>query len=216
MQLEELVNGIIHIHYDTQEGLTRAFLRPQECFESPEFRGKVFTLDEFKKWYIANSPKGKSTGEFTYFTDWNGFNVPGDIIERLFNGEFDPTSEDEEALLNVLEPYRGRKFYVLGTHAEKKTTSLRHEIAHGLFYTNKDYRREVLAVVDEYVDQEDVIRLHNFFRDSAGYHESVFEDEVHAHVLASQAKLEKNSIDFAPYQKAHEELNRIFDRYYSP
>ena len=91
-----------HIHllsFDTQHDLTSTFLRFQEHYESPRFKGEVFTLDEFQDWYIKNSPNGIETGKFTYHTDWNGFNIPSHILKPFYEGKFDPLSFDEQAIL---------------------------------------------------------------------------------------------------------------------
>ena len=63
---------IIHLKFKRKKDLTQTMLRFQEHFESPKFRNKFFSLEEFKAWYITTTPNNK----FTYYSDWSGFNFP--------------------------------------------------------------------------------------------------------------------------------------------
>ena len=95
MKLEELIENIYHVSFPTRKEAASTFLRFQEHYESPQFRGKIFSLDEFKEWYTANSEKGKAKGKFTYYDDWGGFNIPSYILEPFYKGLFNPLSEKE-------------------------------------------------------------------------------------------------------------------------
>lgn len=68
-KLTEILKDVFHLNYLTQEQLASTFLRFQEHYESPEFRGKIFTLDEYKEWYMTNSPNSIKKGIFTYYED---------------------------------------------------------------------------------------------------------------------------------------------------
>ncbi len=212
MELKEIAKNIFHIKFSTQEELTSTFLRFQEFFESPEFRGKVFTLEEYKKWYVDNSPEGKRTGEFTYYTDWNGFNIPSTVLEPFYNGDFDPLSEREKEFLALFRERKGERFYIIGTHGKNEKQLLKHEIAHGLFYTNPEYKKEVLEILKK-ISSEKREEINMFFQKSGGYHSEVWDDETHAYGLCSLEKLEKNKIDISDLLGIREELNLIFERY---
>ena len=43
--------GIYLLEFDTQYALTSTLLRFEESYESPEYKGNIFTLSEFKRWY---------------------------------------------------------------------------------------------------------------------------------------------------------------------
>lgn len=216
MKLREIARDIFNISFPTQEELSRTFIRFQEHFESPEFRGRIFTLEEFKKWYIQNSEKGRETGEFTYYSDWNGFNIPSSILEPFYNGDFDPLSEREIALLNLFKGKK-EKYYIIGTHIESKhgKDSLKHEIAHGLFFTNSDYRREVLEALQE-IETGIKNPIYEFFRNSGGYHPDVWEDELHAYILFGLDKLEnKYQVNVSSLREFEKMFKEIFQRYFS-
>jgi len=89
--------NIFLLDFETQEELTSTFLRFQEFYESPEFQGKIFTLQEYKAWYT------KLKGKFSYYTDWGGFNIPSRILESFYKGKFDPLSEAEKQFLDMFK-----------------------------------------------------------------------------------------------------------------
>jgi hypothetical protein len=51
-------------------------------------------------------------GNFTYYQDWAGFNVPSTALQPFYEGRFDPLSEKEKALLRLFNGLRER-FYVI-------------------------------------------------------------------------------------------------------
>lgn len=215
MNLEELTEDIFHVKFKTNNQLAKTFLRFQEHFESPKFRGKIFTLEEFKKWYIPNSPKGKKTGKFTYYEDWRGFNIPSHILEPFYQGKFDPLSYREKQLLNLFKDRRNKRFYIIGTSEDTKNYSLKHEIAHGLFYTNPEYKRDVLKILDE-IDTKSRDEINKYLSKSGGYHPDYWVDETHTYIKDEMKILEKNGIDVNPLLHINKKLNVLFDKYFKP
>ncbi|MEK6816832.1 MAG: ABC transporter ATP-binding protein, partial [Nanoarchaeota archaeon] len=189
------------------------FLRFQEHYESPKFRNKFFSLKEFKQWYTANSPEGKRTGKFTYYSDWAGFNIPSYVMRPFYEGRFDPMSRKEKTLLNAFEKMRKREFYVIGTYGDVELDTLGHEIAHGLFYANSLYRKEVLGVVGGLPKQARK-SMADYLSVSGCYHESVFDDETHAYILSNPEMLDAANVDEGIISRANTELKSIFRKYY--
>ena len=181
MAIEKLriTDKIFLLVFDDQLEITSTFLRFQEHYESPEFRGKIFTLDEFKKWYSSIK------GSFTYYTDWNGFNIPSYVFEPFIKGKFDPLSSKEKELLDSFCEEKG-KFYVIGVHKGTKNVSrlLKHEVAHGLFYTDPEYNQAVVKLLAGF----DLTEVKKELASMGGYHDEVLEDESHAYALASKLK----------------------------
>jgi hypothetical protein len=151
IELSEVAPKVYLLTFDTQKDVTSTFLRFQEHYESPEFAGKVFTLDEYKEWYVKNSPNGIKTGEFTYYSDWSGFNIPSTILQPFYEGKFHPLSEAEQRILDLFRD-KEHPFYIIGVHKESKSFEklLRHETAHGLFFTNPEYKKEALDIITKY------------------------------------------------------------------
>lgn len=204
IELKKITNKLFLLIFATQHDITSTFLRFQEFYESPKFRGELFTLGEFKQWYKENSQKGKKTGEFTYYSDWNGFNIPSSILKPFYNGRFNPLSEKEKKLLDFFKRKKSR-FYIIGVHRGTKEVKnlLIHELAHGLFYIDKNYKKEVLYVLN-------IFNLDSLRKELAlkGYHEKVLEDECHAYALSPSKKM-KIQIP----KKLKEKLTDIFKKY---
>ena len=214
LKCKELTKNIYHIIFPSRRELAKTFLRFQEHFESPAFRKKIFTLNEFKKWYISHSPGGKKTEKFTYYEDWNGFNIPSKILNPFYQGKFNPLSNEEKSLLKLFENKKKKKFYIIATYKNSGKYLLQHEIAHGLFYTSLKYRREVLKALRN-CDKETIKELHGYFSTRGGYHPAVWLDETHTHIMADLRFLKREEINSSKMLKVRKELNSIFNKYFN-
>lgn len=179
-----LTDTLIQFTFSDQELLAKTFLRFQEYYESPNFRNKVFNLDEFKAWYA------KEYGEFTYYSDWSGFNIPSYILDPFRNGDFNPLSTEEQALLNLLETDTG-KFYIIGTSDEADAEVIEHEKRHALFYSNDLYKSEVVDFLKD--KNTNNVKDHLL---KIGYHESVLVDEVNAYLSVDKDYLQEKGVEF--------------------
>jgi len=189
MKLLKLRHGVYQVDFESREALLKTFLRPQEYYESPEFKGKVFTLDEYKAWYQES--RGADT--FTYYSDWSGCNVPSYIFKDFKEGKFDPLSSQELALLKLLKTIKEQTFYVIGTFNGGSKSVLEHEILHGLYYTTPVYKAGIDLLLE--VNKESLVDLKDHIR-SLGYHESVVLDEVQAYAGASSEYLDDMGIKY--------------------
>lgn len=205
MRLEEILQKIYHLHFKTQRDLASTFLRFQEYYESPKFRKKIFTLKEYKEWYKKNSKNGK----FTYYSDWSGFNIPSYILKQFYNGKFNPLSKKEINFLKLFNKLNG-EFYIIGTYGTKR--ALKHEIAHGLFYINKKYKREVLKVLSR-VNNEVQNKINKYLSSSGGYHKNSWKDETHAYLLTNTKQLKKEGINKEVLMSFKKELSKIYKKY---
>lgn len=226
MKIQEPLERIVHVRFAERRDLAATFLRFQEHYESPMFKGKVFNLEEFRKWYVnnsssnsssgdSNSSNGKKTRKFSYYEDWDGFNVPSRIFEPFYQGEFNPLSRKEKKLLDALEEWREeeKQFYVIGTSGQSDMSTLRHEIAHGLFYTRPEYQKEVLNILKK-IPVEERRALEKFLeRESGGYHPDVFEDEMQAYIIENLYYLKKKGINTKNLQPVARELKSKFKEY---
>lgn len=199
MKKIKIGEGIFILIFKTQKDLTSTFLRFQEHYESPKFRGQVFTIDEYKKWYK------KVRGRFSYYTDWNGFNIPSKVLNPFYDGKFNPLSVKEKKLLNLFKDEKG-KFYIIGVHLnDGEVYALCHELAHALFYINKKYRGEMLALEKKYKFD----KIAESFVKTGGYHKSVFEDEFQAYAVEHGYKSHKRLLP----RKFTKEAKKIFEKY---
>jgi hypothetical protein len=202
VKIIKITDKIFQIDLETQSELCVTFLRFQEFYESPEFKGKTFTLDEFADWYA------KDTGKpFDYHTTWNGFNVPSGSIKEFLVKNRD-LSIREESFLDLFKDIKG-DFYVIGTHSEKCEDNyadvLKHETGHGLYSTNPSYREKVNEILKD-VDSEAFSKLLS----KLGYNESVHLDETHAYLLADSEYLKEEGLDIEKFSKEIDELNKLY------
>lgn len=155
--------------------LCSTFLRFQEFYESPNpaFRGHGFSLEEFQDWYAVNRPHG----EFSYYTDWGGFNFPSYVVKRFTGKLFGPLSRKESWVLSQL-PRSNKRFYVIGTYQDGDGRNyIQHEVVHGLFYLYPGYAKKVTGIVQEY----DFTAFKRELR-AMGYCEEVLIDEINAYL----------------------------------
>lgn len=209
-KLEEIIEGIYHIKIPDSIDLAKTFCRFVEYFESPEFMGKYFTLDEFEAWYTKNSPDGK----VNYYEEWGqyGFCVPSHVFEPFFEGKFDPLSDKENGLLDIVNEVKAEKFVVIGTSDKTTSNIMRHEMAHGLFYLNDDYRTRVLGTLKR-IDDKTREQINNVILRTGGYNKAVLDDETHACIMSELEYLREEGIAVSKIADVHKELNAIFDEF---
>ena len=163
-------NSVV-ISTDSQEELSESFMRFQEHYESPVWADKIFTIGQFKQWY------SKTYGADTYRHDWIGFNFPSYVLKPFRDGLFDPLTEKEKEILNLLK-YRIDEFYIIGCNTDEV---LNHELCHALYYFNNDYREGVNKVLKE--NAQDIKEAFDHLLNLGCYHKKVLADEFQAYIL---------------------------------
>lgn len=181
---KEIEKRIFLLNFHNEYDMCMHFLRYQEFYESPnpDFRGKQFTILEFMRWYSKKYGKGA----FTYPVDWAGFNIPAHIVTDIWNivGLYDRNPYDEnmwDVFSKCLEKYPDKKFYIIGASNGNKGT-IKHEVAHGLFYVNDEYKKEVTKLVKA-LPIAHRKKFNKFLKDT-GYASKVFVDETQAYMVA--------------------------------
>lgn len=202
MKLINITPHVYQVDFETRKKLLKTFLRFQERYESPEFKDKYFTLKEYKTWYKSFYEKNR----FTYYSDWSGCNVPSRIFDDFRNGLMNPLSKAEKELLKKL-PKEG-KYYVIGTFGGGNEGVIEHEIAHGLYYTNENYKKEVDTVLKCFEKNHE--QLFDFLL-KKGYHKDVVWDEIHAYLITNKDYLDKEGVEYSLY--AIIKLQEIFKEY---
>lgn len=160
---------------DTPADLGRPFVRLQEFYESPSklFRGKFFTLDKFKSWYARTQSE---SGKFTYYRDFYGYNVPGNIVHDWAATFAGRETQEEQHLLQMIGPLP-QEFYVIGSPADSADT-IDHEISHAFFYLFPEYRKIMLSMFDGY----DLSGVRRYLKGNM-YAEPQFDDEIVSYVM---------------------------------
>ncbi len=132
---------------ETPQDLGKPFVRLQEFYESPskKFRRRLFTLAEFKKWYCKTQ---SANGKFDYYTAYNGYNVPGDVVNAFFCLYANSLTSEEISLLKMLTA-TSNDYYVIGAPKDSVST-IDHEIQHAFFYLFAEYRKAMASMIVEY------------------------------------------------------------------
>lgn len=156
---------------DSQDELGLTFMRFQEHYESanPDFRGKIFTQGQLKRWY------SETYGSNSYHTHWVGFNFPSKVLIPFKDGLFDPLTIEEQKLLDLFK-YRSDNFYIIGA---QNNTTLRHELAHALYASNIRYKTEIDLFLKK--NKKKLKQTTNYILQK-GYCEEVLNDEIQAYI----------------------------------
>jgi len=184
------------VEFSNQYLTNATLLRFEEHYESPRFKGKIFTWEEYMDWYA------KENGNFTYFSDWSGFNIPSWALLPFQKGKFNPLTKKEAAFLEMFRAVDG-KFYIIGAKKGNNEVIL-HEIAHGLFYIYPNYRKDV----EKYLSSLNLKKMTKRLVEE-GYSESVALDELNAYLLTGFDVL-KGSKPKAELEKMRKKLQKIF------
>jgi hypothetical protein len=206
-KIKEVKAGIFLAEFKDPYDMCMTFCRYQEYYESPnpKFRNKDFKFFDFIKWYSQHYSKG----DFTYTNDWVGFNVPSEILENCRAGILDWNQYDQTMTSIVSNIYSKKmnydKFYLIGAMSGNERT-IRHEVAHGMFYLDKNYKKEMLTLVKglkpKFKEQ--------FYKDleKIGYTKQVLPDEA-------QAFLSTGWRDYFPKLQGEDApFIEVFNRYY--
>lgn len=190
IETESTFPGLVHLRFDTQYQLASSFIRIQEFYEScfDEFRRKYFTLDDCMDKYAE-----VNNNIFSYFEDWSGFNVPGDVFEKFFK-LFNKDLRYKEQIIyehvrDELVYARGNinydsfptNYYVIASCKDDvdQRGVIDHEIAHGLYYLVPEYREEMNAITTRVPDSFKKALSESHYTDE------VLDDELQAYFATS-------------------------------
>lgn len=202
-------------HYD----LCMLFLRYQEFYESPnsKFRGKDFQILDYMEWWS----KTKGNGSFTYPIAWGGFNIPSWVIHHFHDLQSNPHYKDynkyDGEMFRIYEKIKFKNinglmveketkpFYLIGV-SKSSSEALDHELAHGLYYTNTEYRLAMNKLVKALPSS--LKKNINAWLKEAGYTSQVFKDETQAYLATGFPVNIK--ISYKKHQKQFQEVFKKF------
>ncbi len=187
---------IVWFDFTSKKQLAKTFVRFQEFYEGPHHAGKIFTLADYKKYYK------RKWGKWSYYKDWSGFNIPSHILGPFENGSFDPLREIELDFLDTIHKLNMPPvFYIIGTFGGGNHDTLKHEIAHALFYTNSAYRQNVLTFLGRTVLDPIFYALGKH-----EYNSCTWVDEAHAYIMTCADKLAEWNVDTNLYIHTKQDL----------
>lgn len=184
---------------DSNRELARSFLRFQEHYESPndDFRGKVFTIGQYRSWYE------KQYGWFSYETDWTGFNIHSYVLDPFKAGLFDPLLPEEKNLVALFVNAPSEKFYIIGANSKDV---LDHELNHALYAYNQDYANKVNKVFDANLEY---IKYAMEYLLDKGYCKYLLYDELQSYILDN----DQDIISLISHSPVIYSLHRLYSQY---
>lgn len=167
------------------------FLRIQEFYESKnrKFRGKKFSFWDYKEWYSS-----LKKGNFSYTSDWGGFNVPLDVALKCKKISKVETPYDVEMnkILSKISKGKAKKSYLIGVKSTKSTT-FKHEVAHALYYTNLAYKNSMDEITRSIKSKEFKSLRQKLLE--LGYCKEVIMDEIQAYLSTEERNVLTNYIN---------------------
>lgn len=196
-KIQEVAPNIFLAVFDSRYDLSMTFIRMQEFYESPFFKGKVFSLEDFIDWYSQTY----GNGSFTYASDWSAFNIPGSIVKQWMDkfgykeGEYVCKSmnirqKEIEFLSKVLRRIKRSKkkiedIYIIGcSKGESYKESLDHELAHSFYSMFPEYKRwccKQFSILSHTIEGRINLERIKDILLKLGYHSSVIKDEIQAY-----------------------------------
>lgn len=167
------IQGLIHLNFKDQKTLCRYMVRIEEFYESPEFAGKYFELADYIKWYA------KENGSWSYYSDWSGFNIPGNKVVEFIN-LFPKLRSCEKEILAQLPSTPN--YYLIATYGEDNEDIISHEMVHSKFYLDSAYKEMMTNLVMRF--RSELESLEKWILKS--YNESVLLDELQAYACTAR------------------------------
>ena len=225
--IKEIYSNVFLVTYSTQYDLCMDFVRVQEFYESPKFKGRYFSLEEFMDWWSHNMSRNK--GSFDYPIRWNGFNITSDILLKWLSKCGHNILRDREiSLLNFLAKKLGfkvgeaktgydfydlfknnKRIYIIACHKESSKRAMDevidHEVAHAFYNLYSDYKKACIT----FLNAMDKDKNEKIIKDYAcedlikkGYHKSVIKDELQAYFsTGNDFGVRQNFVDNLKYFK---------------
>lgn len=209
-KLIQNADRIFSLECENAYDLAMCFLRVQEFYESPNknFKGWSFSMFEYMDWYAKTQSK---QGCFTYPSDWAGFNVSSEQIQKCFSELLKEHWTPYDVFMWNIDLYITKnvvnyeKYYLIGytktLESNGDISVFKHEIAHALYFLMPSYKRKMNGLINENeaLKKEVGTALKNM-----GYDKSVVADEIQAYF--STGILE----DFKKFQNKESKFKRVF------
>ena len=211
IELYEVQEKVYAVKIEDQKIRAFLFLRYQEFYEShsEEFRSHHFSINDYVDFYIDYTKKEI----FTYGIDWSGFNIPSTIIEECMKNIPDKNEYDrimQSIVDTIKQETNNNMFYLIGVDSVDNSWVLKHEIAHGLYFTNQKYKYQADAITSclpktTYKKLKEIIM-------SMGYNEFVINDEINAYLSTS---VMKSMLEIKGIKKETEKYEELFCRFFN-
>lgn len=204
MNLLRPSNQIFLVTSDSPTELGKAFVRIQEFYESPykQFRRRHFTLERFKEFYV------KEFGGWTYYSDFQGFNVPSNVFWKWLARYQKKLTPDEKALSALLKTdAMPMDFYLIGA-LSKDVGTINHEISHALFHLYPSYG----MTMQDLLKGKDVSGVRKYLK-AHMYAEPQMLDEMIAYMMFEHKILNRAGCKTKHLEETREMMTHAFNYY---
>jgi hypothetical protein len=193
------------------------FCRYQEFYESPfpEIRRQFFTLEQYMRLYTKVNKKSV----FTYPADWSGYNIPSNILFEA-KKTFKKTETDYDNIMIQIIDYCEKEsqiknegtphpWYLIGADKVKSTT-MNHEISHGLYYTNLNYKVEMDYLISHIKSSHYNQLKKQLIQTGYVDDKKIIDDEIQAFMSTGKLHTWSDSI----YKIYSMEFKKVFKKFY--
>jgi hypothetical protein len=196
------------------------FCRYQEFYESPfiNIKDQPFDLMLYMKTYKNNN----GANIFTYPEYWMGYNIPSHSLKKCLSNVFINKNEGcgvntydyiMNEITEAIYKHLGSEeipFYILGVD-KIESDVMQHEIAHGLFYTDSEYKQRT---IEAYNNLPNIIKesMSNILLEM-GYCDEVIIDEIQAYMSTglcdSMSLIEGIDSEKTNFEQIYKNKNRV-------
>jgi hypothetical protein len=211
--IKEFLPNIFGVIIPDQYNLCMLFLRCQEYYESPnpQIRNHQFSIWDYIEWYSKDHGN-----RFTYTSDWSGFNLPFERMKECMSISEIETPYDK-VMLEIIQKIdslrdKSKLSYVIGVDSLSGNI-VKHELCHGLYYINSDYKLECDAItnnLDNKIYEKFSKKLIKY-----GYDLSVIDDEIQAYLISNPDNLQTKGYgsEIKILEELHRQYNLIYEKY---
>lgn len=162
--------NILELVFDTGFEACDATYRFSHYYEVDQWIGKITSREELDDFYV------KTTGhKDSWKNRWAGSNIPDYAFEPFINGSFKNLTSTEKEIVGLVKKLE-KPYYVImhnGGYGIRE-----HELAHALWYTNREYRLKALRIIRS---NRATLKAAFEVMKRVGYSDKVLRDEVHVY-----------------------------------
>ena len=206
-KIKEIVKNIFAVVVPNSYERGMLFCKVQEFYESPneKFVNKKFSIWDYYRWYSSKN----GNGCFSYPKDFVGYNFPLIVGKKCYEINDIETPYDEIMNQIIEELFKnGERQYLIGVDSLSDSI-FDHELCHGLYYTNFEYKLEMDKVTND-LSKEDIGKF-KLNLSKKGYNKKVLKDEIQAY-MATEID-DKITKGIRNKKKIHQKYKSIFKKY---
>jgi len=174
MKLTKLNNKKLLLEFPTRKEMTLSNFRISEFKEGKDgIKGMYFTVEKFIDIYSDEK------GDIDFFSYWEGFNYSKKELsdfDKLFNDK----SEREIAIIEAAKEIDNDGYIICMEEGDEIT--LRHELSHGYFFDNEEYKNKATEIVKSL--SQSVFNVYKNYLYQMDYNNENMIDEMHAYLVA--------------------------------